>query len=160
MEINGFAVLAARVDGSWECSLLDDEVLEDLSAVLTALRNQGAEGAAVFALIEVDEQFFALVRPMPGGARLLLSDSAAALDYDLAADIVELLDVDTPDEDDIDDGPWPEGDPGILADFGVSEQEMQVIIDDEELYPDEQLQLIADRCGFGDEFADLVGDDD
>jgi hypothetical protein len=29
---------------------------------------------------------------------------------------------------------------------------MQVIIDETDLYPDEQLQMVAQRCGFDEEF--------
>lgn len=153
MSTDGFAVAVAREEGSWRCSLLDEELLDDLDGVLTAVRRVGASGAAAFALLAVDEEFFAIVRPVPGGASLLVSDATAALDYDLAADILDLLGVPTPDEDEVDDDPWPEGDLAVLADFGLSEQEMQLIVDDEDLYPDEQLQMIAERCGFGGEFS-------
>ena len=45
---------------------------------------------------------------------LLLSDAAAALDYDVAADVLDLLRVDIPSEDAVDDV-WPEGDLALLA---------------------------------------------
>jgi putative tRNA adenosine deaminase-associated protein len=153
---DGFAVAVAREEGSWRCSLLGEELLDDLDGVITALRRVASGGAAVFAVLAVDEEFFAIVRPVPGGASLLVSDATAALDYDLAADILDLLGVPTPDEDEVDDEPWPEGDLALLADFGLSEQEMQLIVDDEDLYPDEQLQMIAERCGFASEFASVV----
>lgn len=150
MSVEGFAVAVSREETAWKCSLLDDDLVEDLDGVITALRRLAATGGAVFAMIDVDDEFFAIVRPIPGGASLLLSDSAAALDYDLAADILDLLHLPTPSEDEIDDDLWPEGDLAVLADFGLSEQEMQLIVGDEELYPDEQLAMIAQRCGFGD----------
>lgn len=156
MSIDGFAIAVAHEDGRWSLSELDDDAASDLNALLTALRRRASGGGALFAMIEVDEEFFAIVRPTPGGAALLLSDATAALDYDIAADILDILQVDVPDEEDIDDDPWPEGDLAILADFGVSEQEMQIIVDDVDLYPDEQLQMIADRCGFGEPFGSLV----
>ena len=152
MSVEGFAVAVSREETSWKCALLDDELLEDLDGVITALRRVAAGGGAVFAMVDVDDEFFAIVRPVPGGASLLVSDSAAALDYDLAADILDLLQLPTPAEDEIDDDLWPEGDLGLLADFGLSEQEMQLIVGDEELYPDEQLAMIAQRCGFGDQW--------
>jgi putative tRNA adenosine deaminase-associated protein len=153
---DGFAVAVAHEEGGWRCSMLDDALLDDLDGVLTAVRRVASSGAAAFALLAVDEEFFAVVRPVPGGASLLVSDATAALDYDLAADVLDLLGVPTPDEDDVDDEPWPEGDLALLADFGLSEQEMQLIVDDEDLYPDEQLQMIAERCGFGQQFSALV----
>ena len=102
-------------------------------------------------MLAVDDEFFVLIRPTPGGVSLLLSDAAAALDYDIAADVLDLLRVEPPEDDDAE--LYPEGDPGLLADVGMPEPELQVVVDDEELYPDEQLQMIAQRCGFDAEFA-------
>jgi putative tRNA adenosine deaminase-associated protein len=151
----GFAAAVVREDGKWRCSLLAEELLDDLDGVITALRRVATAGA-VFGLLAVDDEFFVIVRPIPGGASLLLSDATAGLDYDIAADVLDLLQVPVPDEDDVDDEPWPEGDLALLADLGVNEQEMQLIVDEVDLYPDEQLALIAQRCGFADEFASAV----
>ena len=51
---------------------------------------------------------------------------------------------------------WPEGDLGVLADLGMPAAELQVIVDEIDLYPDEQLAMIAQRCGFADEFAEVL----
>ena len=156
VSVEGFAAAVVREDGKWRCSLLAEELLEDLDGVITALR-QVASAGAVFGMLAVDDEFFVLVRPVPGGAALLLSDATAGLDYDVAADVLDLLQVPIPDEDDVeDDEPWPEGDLTLLADLGVPEQEMQLIVDEVDLYPDEQLALIAQRCGFADEFARAI----
>lgn len=148
--VGGFAMAVVREDGRWQCSAMDSAVLSALDATITALRGMRSTGA-VFGMLAVDDEFFLLVRPGPGGVSLLLSDAAAALDYDIAADVLDLLRLDPPDEDD--DELYPEGDLTILADLGLPEGELQVIIDDVDLYPDEQLQMIAQRCGFGTEFA-------
>jgi putative tRNA adenosine deaminase-associated protein len=153
--IDGFAAAVVREEGAWKCSLLADELLEDLEAVITALRRLAANGA-VFGLLAIDDEFFVIVRPIPGGAALLLSDATAALDYDLAADVLDRLQIEAPEEDEVDDEPWPEGDLTLLADLGVPEQEMQLIVGEVDLYPDEQLALIAQRCGFGDQFSALL----
>lgn len=144
-----------REDAKWRCSPLTPEVLGDLDAVITGLRRLASAGA-VFGLIAVDDEFFVIVRPIPGGASLLLSDATAALDYDIAADVLDLLQVPVPEDDEVDDDPWPEGDLSVLSDLGVPEQEMQLIVDDVDLYPDEQLAMIAQRCGFADEFARAI----
>lgn len=151
------ALAAVRENGTWRLNELKSAVIDDLDALLTALRRLASDGGAVFGLVEVDEEFFAIVRPTPGGASLLVSDATAALDYDIAADILDLLHVEMPDEDDLDDDPWAEGDLALLADFGLSEQEMQIIVDDIDLYPDEQLQMIANRIGFGEDYAEAIG---
>lgn len=153
--ITGFAVAVVREDGKWRCSPLDGAALAELDAAITELRKLRSTGA-VFGMLAVDDEFFVIVRPSPTGASLLLSDAAAALDYDIAADVLDLLRVDPPDEDD--DMLWPEGDLEILADLGMPGPELEVIVNEIELYPDEQLQMIAQRCGFGDEFAQLLDD--
>ena len=147
--IGGFAIAVVREDGRWQCSTMDSSVLTTLDAAITELRGMRSTGA-VFGMLAVDDEFFVLLRPSPGGVSLLLSDAAAALDYDIAADVLDLLRLDPPDEDD--DELYPEGDLAILADIGLPDAELQVIVDDVDLYPDEQLQMIAQRCGFGPEF--------
>ncbi len=151
----GFGVAVTRDESTWRCSLLAAELLDDLDGVITALRRVATSGP-VFALLAVDDEFFVIVRPIPGGASLLLSDATAGLDYDIAADVLDLLQVQVPEEEDIEDDPWPEGDLALLADLGVPEQEMQLIVDEVDLYPDEQLAMIAQRCGFGDAFAAIL----
>jgi putative tRNA adenosine deaminase-associated protein len=151
----GFGVAVTREDTTWRCSLLAPELLDDLDGVITGLRRVATSGP-VFAMLAIDDEFFVIVRPVPGGATLLLSDATAGLDYDIAADVLDLLQVQVPEDDEVDDDPWPEGDLGLLADLGVTEQEMQLIVDDVDLYPDEQLAMIATRCGFSDTFGKIL----
>jgi len=146
-------VSVVREDGRWRCARMDDEVLGELDAAITELRQIRSTGAT-FGMLAVDDEFFILLRPTPGGVSLLLSDAAAALDYDVAADVLDLLRVEPPDEDD--DEVWPEGDLAILADLGLPDGELQVIVDDVDLYPDEQLRMVAQRCGFADEYDALL----
>jgi putative tRNA adenosine deaminase-associated protein len=151
--VNGFAVAVVREDGRWRCSKMDSSALSELDAAITELRQLRSTGAA-FGLLAVDDEFFIILRPVPGGVSLLLSDAAAALDYDIAADVLDLLRVDPPDEED--EELWPEGDLAVLADLGMPKHELQVIVDEVDLYPDEQLQMIAQRCGFADEFTKVL----
>ncbi|WP_029137575.1 tRNA adenosine deaminase-associated protein [Nakamurella lactea] len=159
MSTDGSAVAVVHEDGKWRCSLLAEELIDDLDGVITALRRVSATGA-VFAMIAVDDEFFVIVRPIPGGASLLLSDATAGLDYDIAADVLDLLQVPIPEEDDEDDDePWPEGELGLLADLGVPEEQMSLIVAEDDLFPDEQLQMIAESCGFADQYAAVVDAD-
>jgi len=151
--VAGFAVAVVREDGKWRCSALDAVALSGLDAAITELAKLRSTGA-VFGLLAVDDEFFVIVRPSPRGPSLLLSDAAAALDYDIAADVLDVLRVDLPDEDD--DALWPEGDLDILADLGLPGPELEVIAGEVDLYPDEQLQMIAQRCGFGSQFTALL----
>ncbi|HEY1973915.1 MAG TPA: tRNA adenosine deaminase-associated protein [Pseudonocardia sp.] len=151
----GFAVAAIREEGRWRCARLDSEALVDLDAAITGLRELRSPGA-VLGLLAVDDCFFVLLRPVPGGVSLMLSDAVAALDYDVAADVLDLLRLDLPPEDSADDDPWPEGDLAIVADFGLPADELEVLAGELDLYPDEQLTAIARRCGFGEALAEVL----
>lgn len=152
----GFAVAAIREEGRWRCTLMDPAVLVDLDAAITELRQIRSTGA-VLGLLNVDDEFFVLLRLCPGGVAMVVSDAAAALDYDIAADILDLLRVELPPGCDADAPVWPEGDLAILADFGLPADELEVLAAELELYPDEQLEVIARRCGFADALAKVVG---
>ena len=52
--------------------------------------------------------------------------------------------------------PFPVGFLDIFADLGMNHMEMAALCDDAELFPDEQLEAIASRLGFGDQFAELL----
>ena len=148
----GFAVAVVREEGRWRWQALDRSALRELDAAITELRKIRTTGA-VLGMLAVDDEFFILLRPSPGGVSLLLSDASAALDYDVAADALDLLRVEPPEDD---DEVWPEGALDILADLGLPAAEMQVIVDEVDLYPDEQLQMIAQRCGFDGEFGKVL----
>ncbi|CAM3870166.1 tRNA adenosine deaminase-associated protein [Kibdelosporangium persicum] len=151
--VAGFAVAVVREDGKWRCDAMSEGALRELDSAITELRKIRSTGA-VFGMLAVDDEFFLLLRPSPGGMSLLLSDAAAALDYDIAADALDLLRVDPPDDED--DELWPEGSLDILADLGLPAPELQVITGEVDLYPDQQLQMIAQRCGFASEFSALL----
>lgn len=153
--LSGFAVAAIREEGRWRCSALGNDALLDLDSAISELRAVRSPGA-VLGLLAVDDCFFVVLRPVPGGVSLMLSDAVAALDYDVAADVLDLLRVDLPPEDAAEDDPWPEGDMSILADLGLPADELEVLAGELELYPDEQLTAIGRRCGFDKALAELL----
>ena len=153
-----FAVSAIRADGQWNLRELPARAAESLSGLIAELRASRAEGPVV-GLLCVDDDWSVVLRPVPGGVRILLSDATAALDYDIASEALDTLDTDAPSEDEADasDDPWPEGDFDLLEDLGASEQIMSIIFYDDDLYGAEQVLRVADELGFADELADLVG---
>jgi putative tRNA adenosine deaminase-associated protein len=155
LALPGYAVAAIREEGRWRCQRLAGDALVDLDAAITELRGLRVQGAVV-GLLDVDDEFFVLIRPVPGGIALMLSDAVAALDYDVAADVLDLLRVELPPDDDALDDPWPEGDLSILADLGLTPDELEVLAGELDLYPDEQLATIGRRCGFADALAEVV----
>ena len=152
----GYAVAAIREEGRWRCTRLTPGALLNLDTAITELRELRSTGA-VLGLLDVDDEFFVLLRPSSGGVSLMVSDAVAALDYDVAADVLDLLRIELPPDDDaVDTPPWPEGDLAILADLGLPADELEVLAGEVELYPDEQLAVISRRCGFADALAEVV----
>lgn len=153
-----FAAVAVADDGGWDVRELPEKSLDSLRELVKELRANRAEGA-LLGFVCMDDDWSAVLRPIPGGVRILISDATAALDYYLATDILDELDVDTPTEEEAEnsDEPWPEGDFYLLEDLGVPEQLLSVIFDDEDLYASEQLIRVAEELGCAEELADAVG---
>ena len=157
-DLEGLGVAVVREDGKWTVTPLPTKALASLSAAETELREMRSSGA-VFGLLDVDDEFFVVLRPAPSGTRLLLSDASLAGEYDIAADVLDRLNVEVPDfdADELDDiEPWPEGDMALLADLGLPEAVMGIIVAETDLYPDEQLGSIAQRLGFPDELSAVL----
>src|SRR6478672_13008368 len=152
--LDGFGVAVVREDGKWRCSAMRPAALTSLAAAETELRELRSAGA-VFGLLDVDDEFFVIVRPAPSGARLFLSDATAALDYDIAQEVLEKLDADISLDDLEDAEPFEEGDLGVLSDVGLSEGVLSIILDNDD-YADEQLAGIAQEMGFGDEMTAVL----
>ncbi|RUQ10892.1 tRNA adenosine deaminase [Corynebacterium genitalium] len=154
---DGYAVTVERTGGAWRVREFEDD-FSDLSTSITAVRNLRAEGPA-FALLNVEEDYLVIVRPGPSQTRVLISDATMAVDDDFAADILdeagaEIPDIDPDELDNVD--AWADGDFDILADLGLSEEQMSILLDDD-ADPADLAQAIADELGFGDELDDVVG---
>ena len=154
---DGYAVTVERTGGAWQVREFEDD-FSDLSTSITAVRNLRAEGPA-FALLNVEEDYLVIVRPGPSQTRVLISDATMAVDDDFAADILdeagaEIPDIDPDELDNVD--AWADGDFDILADLGLSEEQMSILLDDD-ADPADLALAIADELGFGDELDDVVG---
>ncbi|MGE2731848.1 tRNA adenosine deaminase-associated protein [Mycolicibacterium vaccae] len=152
---DGFGVAVVREDARWRCSPLRPASLTSLKAAETELCELRSAGA-VFGILDIDDEFFVIVRPAPRGTRLLLSDATAALDYDIAAEVLERLDADIDDEELDDSDPFEEGDLAVLSDVGLPEPVLSVILAETDLYADEQVGRIAREMGFADELSAVL----
>jgi len=150
---DAYAVIAFREQGRWQVGQLPDAVTDDLDALIAAVRQQPGENGA-FALVDVADEFFVVVRVQLGRVRLLLSDVTAATDWDLADQVLEHLDLDTPDDDE--DEVEPAGDLRVFADLGLDERELSVLLSDNDAYADEMLGALTARLGFGGEYQRVV----
>ncbi|NWO17917.1 MAG: tRNA adenosine deaminase-associated protein [Corynebacterium sp.] len=152
-----FAITAAVGEGVWDVRSFDDP-FENPQTSVKAVRQLRAEGAA-FAMLCVDDDYFVVVRPVPGGARWFISDATMAVDDDFAADVLEeagceIPDIDPQDLDDVDG--YADGDFDIFADLGVSEDQLAAYVDNDEDYPSDMLLRIAGEWGFGDELEEEI----
>lgn len=157
--VDGFAITASREAGVWRCAVLPPAVLDSVESCIRATRQQPGDGGAL-GLVNISDEFFVLIRPVGGGDELglLLSDASAAEDWDFAAEVVQRLeeDVEEDADDDSADDVWPIGDLGMLDDLGLTAGELRMILEDDDLYADEMLGLIARRLGFAEEFAQAL----
>ena len=144
------AVAAWHEDGRWTLGILPDPT--DISQIITSLKSQQTNGGAI-ALISIDEEFFILIRVLGSHISLFLSDATCALDYPVAEELLEIADLPMPEDE---DEANPIGHIEILSDLGMNGMEISALCDDAELFPDEQLEAIANRLGFGDQFAELL----
>jgi putative tRNA adenosine deaminase-associated protein len=149
-----YAVLVCRTDAQWQLGVLPDAVTDDLPALIAAVRQQPGESGP-FTMVNVADEFFVVVRVHRGRVRVLLSDVTAAVEWDLAAQVLEHLDLDLPGEDDLEDV-WPVGDLGVFDDLGLDEMEMGAILSDTDAYADEMLSALARRLGFSEPFERVV----
>jgi len=148
-----FAIAAFREEGEWTLEEVAHDVLEDLDTFSAALRRFPGDFGAL-GLVGIDEDFFLVVRVTGQRVQLLLSDVTAAEEWELASSVVEHLGLPIPEDD---EEPEPAGDLGILEDLGMSAMDLGVLLDDDELYPDEMLSEVARRLGFGMLFDEAVG---
>lgn len=147
---NDFGCIAWHEDGRWDASALNST--RDIGLIIDALKSQQTNGGAI-ALIAIEDEFVIIARVLGDHIRMMISDLTFALDYETAADLIEILDLEFPEEG---DDSQPGGDIDLLSDLGISEMELLTILDDTELYPEEQLEAIAYRLGFGEQFDKLI----
>ena len=136
------AVVAYRDEGDWSVAELPDRSLDTVDTIAKELRRYPGENGAL-ALISVAEDFVLLVRAQGSLVRVLLSDATAATDWSLARSAIDHIGVHVDDEDD----QAPAGDLAIVADMGMSAQDMGALLDDYDLYPEEILSEVADNVG-------------
>ena len=145
-----FGCIAWHEDGRWNVNSLTST--RDIGSVIDSIKAQQTNGGAI-ALIAIEDEFVIIARALGDQMQMMISDVTYALDYEVAAELVEVLDLEFPEEE---DESQPGGDLDLLTDLGVSEMELLSILDDTELYPDEQLEAIANRLGFGEQFNQVI----
>lgn len=142
-----FSVVVYREDDAWETEVLPAAFTEHLDSFIHALRQQPSIGGTI-GLAAVGDDFFVAIRLLGSQVSIFLSDLTAAVDWPLARQVLDYLDIPVPDDQDLDQV-LPVGDLSIFADLGVDEMELGALAGDLDLFPDEVLASIARRLGFG-----------
>jgi putative tRNA adenosine deaminase-associated protein len=147
MSVSDFAVVVYREDDLWEAEVLPPALTENLDGLILALRQQPSIGGTI-GLAVVADDFFVALRILAGNVSVFLSDVTASVDWPLARQTLDYLDIPVPDDEDLDQV-LPAGDMSIFADLGVDEMDLGAVSGDLDLYPDEALVRLARRMGFG-----------
>jgi len=143
-----FAIIVYREEDQWEADVLPTAVTADMEGLVRALRRQPSIGGTI-GFAGVGDDFFVAVRILGEDVSLFLSDLTAAVDYPLARQVLDALDIPVPSDDELDQV-LPAGDLSIFADLGLDEMELGAISADLDLYPEDAVIGIAERLRFGD----------
>jgi putative tRNA adenosine deaminase-associated protein len=143
-----FAIIVYREEDQWEADVLPPAVTADLDGLVRALLRQPSMGGTI-GFAGVGDDFFVAVRVLGEDVSLFLSDLTAAVDYPLARQVLEALEIPVPADDELDQV-LPAGDMSIFADLGLDEMEIGAISADLDLYPEDAVAGIAERLRFGD----------
>ena len=144
-----FAVIVYREEDQWEADALPSAVTADLEDFVQALRRQPSMGGTI-GFAGVGDDFWVAIRVVGEEESLFLSDLTAAVDYPLARQVLQALDIPVSADDEEFDQVLPAGDMSIFADLGLDEMELGAISADLDLYPEDAVAHIADRLRFGD----------
>jgi putative tRNA adenosine deaminase-associated protein len=143
-----FAVVVYREEDQWEAEALPAALTADLDALLQALRQQPSIGGTI-GFAGVGDDFWLAIRIIGEDVSLFLSDLTAAVDYPLARQVLEFLDIPVPSDDELDQV-LPAGDLSIFADLGLEEMELGAVAADLDLYPEDAVAGMAERLRFGE----------
>jgi len=143
-----FAVIVYREEDQWEADALPAALTVDLDGLVAALRQQPSMGGTI-GFAGVGDDFWLAVRIVGEDVSLFLSDLTAAVDYTLARQVLEALDIPVPSDDELDQV-LPAGDLSIFADLGLEEMELGAVAADLDLYPEDAVAGIAERLRFGE----------
>ena len=145
-----YVLAAYREDGQLHVQALDNDLANDLDALMEQLRRLPGDAGAL-GFVSLVEEVFVIVRVRGQHVQVLLSDSAAAADWPIARDVVDYLGEDVDEEPDDEEGD-PVGDLDMLADLGLSEFELGTIAENLDLSSDQMLSAIADRINLNPDF--------
>jgi putative tRNA adenosine deaminase-associated protein len=147
MSASDFAVVVYREDDVWDVDVLPAALTENLDGLIHAMRQQPGRAGAI-GMAAVGDDFFVVLRVLGREVSVFLSDVTASVDWPLAQQVLEYLDIPIPEDEDLDQV-LPVGDMSIFDDLGLDEMDLGALSGNLDLFPDEVLASIARRLGFG-----------
>src|SRR5258708_39300375 len=141
-----FAVVIYREDDAWEAEVLPAALTGNLDGLILALRQQPGIGGAI-GLAAVGDDFFVALRVLASQVSVFLSDVTASVDWPLARQVLDYLDIPVPEDEDLDQL-LPVGAMSIFADLGVDEMDLGPLSRDLDLCPADVLASPAGRTAF------------
>jgi putative tRNA adenosine deaminase-associated protein len=142
-----FSVVVYREDDVWEAAVLPTAFTAHLDSLIHAMRQQPSVGGTI-GLAAVGDDFFVALRVIGRQVSVFLSDLTASVDWPLARQVLDHLEIELPEDEDLDQV-LPVGDLSIFADLGIDEMDLGMLAGDLDLFPDEALAIIARKLGFG-----------
>jgi putative tRNA adenosine deaminase-associated protein len=139
-----YSAILWREEGIWNAIQVPARqalVLDDLLALCKQYPGEGG----VYAVVGVSDEFFVLVRHDPRKTEVFISDGLALLDWDLAEDAADLIDLEW-EEEDLEEF-VAVGDLNLLANFGLKAEELSMICENPDLEPDQQIAEVFKRIG-------------
>lgn len=149
-----YCAILWREEGHWSGAKVPARQALVLDDLITLCKQYPGEGG-VFAVIGVAEEFFIILRYDPRATEAIISDSVALLDWDLAVDAADLIELDW-EEDDLEEFEAI-GDLDMLHLFGVRRDDVLMICENPDLYPDLQIAEIIKRMGASAQWKKIIG---
>ena len=150
-----FVVALYREDGQPVATALDSVLANDLDDLIEQLRRLPGDAGAT-GLVSIAGEFFVIVRVRGRNVQVVLNDSVASNDWPIARDVVDFLGLEVADPDDDSDAL---GDLDIFVDQGVSEFDFEQIATNLDEDSDVLVQDLADKLGFGPQFAKALDEE-
>ena len=139
-----YSAILWREDGVWNATSVPAQqavVLDDLLALCKQYPGEGG----VYAAVGVADEFFILLHHDPRRTQAFISDGVALLDWDIAEDAADLIDLDW-EEEDLEEFEAI-GDSNILSNFGLKAEDLSMICENPDLEPDQQIFEVWKRVG-------------
>lgn len=147
-----FAVAAVRSGSQWTAHELDFDGVGDLDEVADRLRDVADDAEVSLAFVEADDEYLTVLRLDDGeDLRLFCSDAEFADSSKLGG----ILLADVTDGEPVEMDADPVGEADLLADVGVSAEQLLALCAKDGILPSDITAEVATRLGVGDEVEEL-----